>query len=227
MKLPIGSYSFYNSLQNCPHAAYHRYVGKTIPYVQSPEAKWGDEVHQALEKRVRDGEPLPESMAGAAPIAEQFHQYAQHLPVQVEMQLAITQNGRPCAYKDWNNVWFRGKLDCVLLDHAEWPTTAWMVDWKSGNVREDPFELECGALLLKATYLSLQTVHAEYVWLKTGTKGLRYTLDQPRQTFDKLVNLRKEAEDYMAKGDWPKRKTPLCGWCDVKSCEHNTSHRRK
>ena len=221
-KLPIGSYSFYSTFKNCPHQAFHRYVGKTMPFVETPEMAWGNQVHAALEQSVKTGTDLPENMAAAQGLALQFYKMSKVVAVRVELQLAMTIDGKPCEYKDWDHVWFRGKLDCVTRT----PTTAWMVDWKTGNVREDPFELECGALLLKVNRPELEDIKGEFFWLKTGQAGLRYTLNQHAKTFATLQELNAEAQGYLASGEWPKRKTPLCGWCDVMSCENNTKLKR-
>lgn len=222
MKLPIGSYSFYNQLENCPHQAYHRYVAKTLPYVESPEMAWGNKVHAALEHHIKSGTTLPDEMAAATGLAKQFRDMSKVVAVRCELQLAMTVDGHPCDYKDYDNVWFRGKLDCVTRTDA-W---AWMVDWKTGNPREDPFELECGALLLKVNRPELADIKGEYFWLKTGSAGLRYTLNDHARYYAKLVNLRRDAETYLQSGEWPKKKSPLCGWCAVRSCEHNTMDKR-
>lgn len=217
MKLPIGSYSFYNQFQNCPHKAYHIYVARSIPYVESPEMKWGNDVHAAMEKRIGYGVPLPTEMRAAENIAAQFDTYSKQVPVKVEYQLAMTDKGQPCEWKA-SNAWFRGKLDCTLFTNEY--DAAWMVDWKTGNVREEPFELEAGALLLKVHHPELQIIRGEYFWMETGQNGLRYTFGDHAGTFGKLQRLREEAEGYLSKGDFPKRKNPLCGWCPVQSCEH-------
>jgi hypothetical protein len=222
VKLPIGSYSFYNTLANCPHQAFHRYVGKTLPYVESPEMAWGNQVHAAFEHRIKSGATLPDTMQAGEVLAGMFHDIAKVVAVRVELQLAMTADGKPCDYKDYDRVWFRGKLDCVTRT----ADSAWMIDWKTGNVREDPFELECGALLLKVNRPELADIKGEYFWLKTGQAGLRYTLNNHDRYYAKLVNLRHDAETYLEKGEWPKKKTPLCGWCDVMSCEHNTKLKR-
>lgn len=223
MKLPIPSYSFYNQLENCPFKAYNIYVARTIPYVESPEMAWGNRVHSAMEHRIKHGDPLPGEMQAAERVAAQFHDYKRVAPVGVELQLAMTQDGKPAEWKA-PNVFFRGKLDLVVRDDP--PQHAWMIDWKSGNVREDPFELECGALLLKVHYPSLRDIQAEYFWMKTGTAGLRYTLNNHAETYQKLARLKSEAENYFRMGQWPKRKNPLCGWCDVLTCENNTKLKR-
>jgi hypothetical protein len=218
VKLPIGSHTFYATLENCPHQAYHRYVGKTIPFVSTPEMDWGNQVHAAFEHRIKSGTALPDTMSAGEELADMFWRMSKVVAVRVELQLAMTRDGQPCEYRDYDRAWFRGKLDCVTRTSA----SAWMIDWKTGNVREDPSELERGALLLKVNRPELADIKGEYFWLKTGQPGLRYTLNQHDKTFDRLVNLRLEAETYLQSGEWPKRKTPLCGWCDVTACEHNT-----
>ena len=223
MKLPIGNYSFYNQFENCPHKAFQIYVAKSIPYVESPEMAWGNKVHTAMEHRIKHGTPLPEGMEAAENTAGVFHGMAKTLPVHVEHKLAMRQDGQPCDYWD-DKAFFRGKLDCVTTNTIT--TYAWMIDWKTGNVREEPFELECGALLLKVNQPTLEQITGEYFWFKTGQPGLRYTFSNHGQTYDKLVKLRLEAEGYLRSGEWPKRKTPLCGWCDVLACEHNTKLKR-
>lgn len=233
MKLPVGTYSFYNAFENCPHKAYHVYVAKSVPYVETPEMKWGNDVHSAMEARIKHGSPLPETMTSAEPVASQFHTMSKTVTVQVEQKLAVTAGGLPCDFWD-DKVWFRGKLDCTVMA-LKLSTSAWLVDWKTGNVREEPFELETNALLLKVNHPTLETIHGEYFWMKTGQNGLRYTLNSHGQTFARLQALRSEAEGYFASGAsaadagraWPKRKNPLCGWCPVTSCEFNTSHKRK
>ncbi|MDE2471843.1 MAG: hypothetical protein KGL35_24745 [Bradyrhizobium sp.] len=224
MKLPIGSYSFYSTCINCWHQAFHKYVSKTIPFVKTPEMQWGDDVHKAIENRIRHGSVLPDNMQAAENACAVFHDYGKLLPIRVEHQLAMTRDGAPCDYNDYDRVFFRGKLDYVVMNQER--TTGWMVDWKTGNVREDPFELETGAMLLKVNQPSLETIKGEYFWMKTGQNGLRYTLGQHDKTYERILNLRAEAETYLRAGEWPKQKSPLCGWCDVMACEHNTKLKR-
>lgn len=219
MKLPIGTYSFYNQLIQCPHKAYHTYVARTLKYVETPEMAWGNKVHAAMENYIKYQVELPEDMKVAEATASVFREYSKLINVHVEYKLAMLANGAPCAYDD-PNVWFRGKLDCVVMPKEK--TFAWMVDWKTGNVREDPFELETGALLLKVHHSDIESIKAEYFWMKVGQNGLRYTLNDHARTYQQIVNLHGEALTYLRSGEWPKRKTPLCNWCAVKSCEHYT-----
>lgn len=222
MKLPVGTYSLYNAFENCPHKAWHIYVLKDIPYVESPEMKWGNDVHKAMERRLRNAVPLPENMQAAEPLAAQIHGLG--LDIEPELYIGMTAIGGHCSPRA-ADVWFRGKLDCPVIPKPQ--TAAWIVDWKTGNVREEPFELETNALLLKCMYPELEQIVANYFWFKTGENGLRYTCNDHSRTFARLQSLRDEMEGYAARGEWPKRKNPLCGWCPVMTCENNTSHKRK
>ena len=224
MKLPIGTYSLYNQLENCPHKAYHIYVLKDVPYVESPEMKWGNDVHSALEHRIADGTPLPETMTAAEPTAATLHRLKDRFDVHVEQKIGMSASGEPCDF--WSaDCWFRGKLDVSVINDDF--KAAWLLDWKTGKVREEPFELECQALLTKVNHPDLDLICGNYFWLQTGKEGHRYTLGDHDKVFGKLHDLRDELETYAEKGDWPKRKNPLCGWCPVMSCENNKSHRRK
>lgn len=224
MKLPIGTYSLYNQFENCPHKAYHIYVLKDVPYVETPEMKWGNDVHSGIEHRIKDGTPLDPKMQAAEPIAAKVHGLKEHATVHVEYKLALDLTGRPVDF--WSDAcWFRGKIDVavVALDIR----AAWLIDWKTGKKREEPFELECGALLLKANTPKINNIVGEYFWLQEGKAGLRYDLNKHSYTFAKLRAYRNEMQVYAKAGTWPKKKNPLCGWCPVMSCEHNKSDRRK
>lgn len=224
MELPIGTFTNFNAFENCPHKFFKTYVLKAIPYVESPEMKWGNDVHSAMENRIGKGTPLPENMQQAEPVAAMCASMPPSFTVRVEYRLAMTAQGQPCGWAG-QGCWFRGKLDYIAMPPAL--DGAWMLDWKTGNVREDPLELETGALLLRVNHQSIAHIEGEYFWMKAGQKGFRYTLNDPSSTFAWLQSRRAEMEKYHAAGDWPKRKNPLCGWCGVVSCEFNTAYKRK
>jgi hypothetical protein len=220
MPLPIGNYTFYSNFQNCPHKAWHMYVLKDLPHTpKSKEQNWGNDVHSAMEKRVRDGVPLPELMAPAEGIAKVIHELREPAEVDAELYIGMTQQGQPCPSRS-DDCWFRGKIDVAV----RLAPNAWIVDWKTGKVREEPFELETNALLLKINWPELTNIVANYFWMQSGTHGLRYHCNDHSRTFGTLQSIRAEMDHYELQGHgWPKRKNPLCGWCPVKSCEHNTN----
>ena len=103
-------------------------------------------------------------------------------------------------------------------------TTAYLADWKTGNVKEDPFELEVQAVLLKAKYPEIQKVMGQYVWLKEMRLGQLYDVSDMHGTWQQINHLVRLIENDLTRGEFDKEPGPLCGgkWgsCAVKDCEH-------
>src|SRR5258708_25262580 len=59
-KFPL-TYTILNTYLICPHQMMRRYIKKDLKFVETPEMKFGNEAHAALELRMA-GKPLPENM---------------------------------------------------------------------------------------------------------------------------------------------------------------------
>lgn len=226
MKFPILSYSLTNEFVNCPHKAYHRFIAKDIPFIKTDEMVYGDEIHKALEKRLAQGKALgPDNRT-----LNKAYKYCLTLndignlnyPIRVEYFIGMRIDASPCAWDD-DKVWFRGKADVAAIV----PAQGWLIDWKTGNKREDPFELECQAMLLHAHHPNVASWVGEYFWFKENYPyGLRHTLD-PMQTYQKVARIYGEMAECWKRDEWPKRKNPLCPWCAVSTCENFTGGKGK
>ena len=203
----IWSFSFLSCYLNCPFDAYHRYVVKDIPYVETPQQKAGNEVHKALEHRLK-GKPLPKELHRHEHWVKPLERYT----IEPELRLGITTEGKPTDFfaKD---VWGRGKIDVPIVEGDN----AVILDWKNGKVWEDPFELRVQAVLLKAKYPNLKRIQGSYVWLNESRVGVIYDLSDVGATWSKICALMEE----VAGSEWEKKPGKLCGFCPVKSCEHN------
>jgi len=196
----------------CPHQFWHRYILKTVPYKPTEAMQWGNDVHDAFQKRIQGGKPLPDTMRQwetlAAPFAERG--------AQTEVQLAVGYTYQETDYwgKGTQVPFVRGKIDCAVVNN----TRAYMADWKTGKRREDPFELEIGAMLLKARYPDLQIIIGTYVWLQDSDLGKPHDLSDTNKTFRKCQQIAQEISQDQV---FEKRPGPLCGWCGVKTCEYN------
>ena len=174
---------------------------------------WGNKVHTAFEQRIAWGKPLPLDMAQWEPFATPLDGRS----VKVEQKLGLTAEGKPCGFFD-QSVRFRVKIDAALVNGAN----AYMVDWKTGSSKyEDPFELEIGAMHLHALHPTLTKIVGQYAWLKENRLGQPHDLSETNRTWDKVNKLLVRMEAAKKSGDWPKRESPLCAWCDVLSCEYN------
>ncbi len=220
----IGSYSLLNQYRNCPHATFHKYVAKTIPFVETPQMAEGNAIHLAMENRLRIKQPLPPEYAQWEPFAAPFSRYDRNhdAGLLVEEKLGVSKDGKPCGFFD-KDVFFRGKIDVAVVGGSK----AYMADWKSGGSKyEDPFELEIGAVLLQAKY-AVRTIKGQYAWLAENRLGTMYDLSDTDKTFAKMKHLMEEIESDRARNWFEKRKSGLCGWCPVETCEHHFVARPK
>jgi hypothetical protein len=215
MKLPIYSYTFLNTYDICPKQAFHRYVLKDIKFVPTEAITWGTTVHEALDKRVGKGTPLPAECVRYEPYAAALDALK---PI-TESKVAIKRDGSAVSYYD-DAVWFRGKADVVVINGD----TGLFFDWKTGNSNyESPYELELHAMAFQAAHPHLKKITARYVWLKDNKLGRPYDVSNVKETLEELQEKADEIEMRNKQGIWPTKQGPLCGWCPVKSCGFNRS----
>ena len=209
----VGTFTMMNCYENiCAHQAYHRYIAKSTPYVETPAMKQGNEGHAAFEHRVGGGKPLPVDFQKWEPFAAAFDGYS----AQVEQKLGLTAEGQPCGFFD-GNVRFRVKIDVSLVSGE----TAHITDWKFGSSKfEDPLELAIGAMHLHAKHPQLKKISGHYIWLKEDRVGQTHDLSDTLATWTRANKILQSMEDARLSGEWPKKPSGLCSWCDVKSCEH-------
>lgn len=202
----------------CPRQFFMTYIKKAIPYKATPEMDFGNRVHDAFERRVGGNVPLPSEM-------RQWEKFAAPLDgskARVELKLGITREGRPTGFFD-ADVFGRVKVDTIVMNG----TAGVMFDWKTGNSKyEKPFELEIGAMFLKAHNPHLTKVSGSYVWLKDDRVGRAYDLSDFNSTWARVNNIVEKIEDNMATGEWEERRGPLCAWCRDFSCSNNTNQKR-
>ena len=208
----VASYSALDQFKKCPHKFYRQYIVKDQPYIETPERKYGNDVHAAFAQRLSSKQPLPESMRKWERFAYPFDGYQ----VLVEQKLGMTERAASTGFWD-NDVWFRGTPDAAVIKDDK----AFILDWKSGNSKyEDPFELETNALLLKMKFPQLQKVVGSYAWLKEDRVGNQYDLSDFKKTYLAVMSLVVAIKAKIVSSEWPKQKSSLCGWCSVEDCEY-------
>lgn len=212
MKPLVGSYSFVNDYENCPKKAFHKYVARDVPYEETDAMRWGNHVHEAFEKRITAGKPLPKDLEQYEPMVGYFD----GKPVGGELKVGITKEGKPCTFFA-DNVWFRGKIDVSYLQ----PPHGIFFDWKTGKKREDPYELEIQAVLLQARQPTVEVLTGRYIWLQDRVIGKAHNLSDTLSTYKKIVGVMEHVARNGAVNHWPARENPLCPWCPVASCVYN------
>lgn len=210
------THSSLNTFETCPRQYEGKYVLKNVDDPQGPEAIWGDQVHQALEDRVRDGTPLPTNM-------RQYDRYALAVAQRpgekiLEGKYAINRDLEPV---DWYSpeCWTRGKID-VLTDNEK---VIDVLDWKSGKMKTDQSQLKLYSLFALTHHKAAEKVRAGYVWLKNRvvTPPLVVTRADVPDIVDNIEARYLPLEYAHRSGIFKPRPSGLCrGWCPVTTCEH-------
>lgn len=224
-KIIAWSYSAMNTFETCPRQYYAKHVSKEVPFVQNAAAKWGDDVHKALEAGIKDGTPLPANMAMYQRFLDAVKLRAQGIQGKLiaEQPVALTRDLEPVSWftrkTAKNPVWFRLKVDVTI--HAG--KYGELLDWKTGKKKDDPDQLHLYALVAFILYPELETVNTGYVWLKEGeiTPPVTYHRSQLQEMLQYWVDKYEVLEEAFIRDDFPPRPSGLChGWCEVKSCPH-------
>jgi len=208
--LPIPlSYTSLNDYEVCPKRFYHKHLAKDIPPENKSYAQLGGTaVHEALKKRLKIREPLPEEFKQyeGPCVAIESHDSIKHL----ELKLGVDASGQAVDFFG-PRVRLRGALDVAMLSSP----VALILDWKTGKPWEAPFELQVQGLLLKAKYPDLKLLTGAYVWLKEGGRvGPLYKLDAQKAWGD-VCDRAASIAHRIKTNDWPADDGPLCAYCPV------------
>ena len=223
------SHSSINCYDTCPYQYRAKYVTKEVRFTQSAEAKWGDDVHNALEAYGKSGRPLPTNMLHYKPYIDAV--LARPGEKIFEGACAIDIDGNKCSYweKDatgGNKVWIRAKIDVLNLRFDL--RRAEIFDWKTGKTpKDDPEQMMMYAMFVFLFYPDIDEVRTGFSWLK---QPLHEAFTTPRtfyrrQLSELMAYFRRkhgDIEHAIEVDAFPKKQSGLCnGWCDVKSCEYS------
>lgn len=212
------SYSSLTSFETCPRRHHLTRVAKRVDDPMGPDARYGIEVHQAIEKYLKSATPLPARMAGYAGPPDALK--AKPGELIVEKRLALTSDLQPTDY--WGpHAWWRGAIDAGKIG----ATTAVLLDWKLGKPKNDDAQLSLFAMAAFAHYPQIERVAVGYVWLAHNSLSPmvfeRAQAPAIAEAFrPRVINLVRAHEE----GDYPPRPSGLCRkWCPVPNdmCEHS------
>lgn len=208
----VATATFLNDYENCPCKAHARYIAKAVPYVETPQMRWGNVVHKACEGRLTSGKPLPPEVEFLEPICLAIEQSGK---VHGEQQVAVTARWEPCKFLA-DDVYGRGKIDVRVQRGSH---KAVLLDWKTGKRREDPTELRIHAAMLKAREPELREIVGHYIWTQDARLGEAHDLSDVGRTRLLVDGMMNHVTSSLKTGHFPPRENPLCGWCDVDTCE--------
>lgn len=209
------SYSKLKNFAECPKKMYEvdickNHAEEILP--GSPLA-WGNAVHDALAKTLRDNVPLPPDMLQYQPWIDRVK--AGEGKLLVEQKYAITRDFRPTTYFA-DDVWYRGIGDVVRLNSP----VALVLDWKTGKILEDSVQLMLMAQCLFSHYPDITHVRSSFVWLKDDCETpellTRQEVANEWVTLLERVNALEEATKQL---NFPPKPGRLCkSYCPVNSC---------
>jgi len=213
------SYTALEQFQNCPNQyAEHRFFCN-IPFEETDYIRWGNEVHKAMEDRIRHGKPLPDSM-------KQWEKFPQTLEaaavkhggdLTAEQEMTLTRHFTPCGWFD-NKAFVRSKVDAIIKNE----NTMWLYDWKTGKTRHKPLQLLIFAV--KAAVMNPEIDHfkTRYIWLSTGeVTGEDYHRSNLVELFKPVLRDVARMQRAWQTRNFQCRTSGLCrGWCQVTDCVH-------
>ncbi len=215
------SYSSIKTFEQCPKKYYHLKVLKDVKDSGNTATIYGQQVHQAAEDYVKDGTPIPEKFAYIRGVVERIAKQDGKKYTEHKMGLKKTEDGYETCEFLGKDVWWRGIADVVIINGS----TAYSIDYKtSKNARyADTKQLDLVAGGLFVEFPQLDTIRSALVFVVSGDVVKK---DHYREHMDKYLNTFESALDRLDNAEqsavWNAVTGPLCRFCPVVSCEHNT-----
>jgi hypothetical protein len=215
------SYSSIKTFEQCPKKYYHLKVLKDVKDSGNEATIYGQEVHKACEDYIKDGVEIPEKFAYVRKVVERIAKQEGEKHTEMKMGLKRVGDGyEPCKFLG-KDVWWRGIADVVVINGS----TAYSIDYKtSKNARyADTKQLDLVAGGLFVHFPQLDTIKSALIFVVSGDviKKNHY-----REHMDKYLNTFEDSLDRLDNAEqnavWNAVTGPLCKFCPVVSCEHNT-----
>ena len=215
------SHSSLKDYEGCARRYHAVKILKLYPFQETEATRYGTQLHLAAEEYVRDGKPLPpqfEFIKGTldALLAKPGRKLA-------EQKMALDEKLNPVGWFD-KTVWVRGIADLLILDDDN--LTAWVVDYKTGNNKyPDRDQLKLMSLMVFRHYPHIREVKSALLFVvKEDMVKHNMSIEEADAEWWKYRERVGRIGACMEADVWNPNRTPLCGWCPVKSCEFHKEH---
>lgn len=208
------SFSGLKDFIGCPKRYQEVKVLKNFEQKFNEAAQYGNKVHEALEKYVKDGTELPLNY-------QQFKAWADaliQLPGQklTEHRMALTVDRQPCTWAA-KDMWVRGIADLLIIDgeHAR------VIDYKTGSERyPEPKQLKLMALLVFSHYPEVKKVSGALMFImKNVIIDEEYTRDMIDELWTAFTPDLERLSQAYENNVWPANPSALCRFCPVNTCQ--------
>lgn len=211
------SYSHIKQFETCPKQFYHARVLKEYPFEETPEIRYGNELHKAAEHYIRDGKPLPDRFNFTKAALDRLNNFSGDKLC--EYKMGLTKDLEPCTFFD-KQVWWRGVVDLAIVNGSH----ARVIDYKTGNSNyADTGQLELMALATFRHFPDVEQVKAALLFvisnkLIPGT----YSRDDEPKLWQKWLKKYHRMRKAHQTGVWNTNPSGLCKrHCPVTACVHN------
>lgn len=210
------SYSKLKNFKVCPKRMYEIDLCGNFKEAIVPGGPldWGNRVHDAIAKALRDNIPLPTEMTALLqPWVDRVRRGTGDLLV--EQKYAITRSFSPTTYFG-HDVWYRGIGDVVRIDRD----LALVLDWKTGKILEDSAQLMLMAQCIFSHFPAVKYVRSEFVWLKEDcTTPELFTRAEVAEQWVGLMDEVNGLEEAAKLMNYPPKPNNFCkNHCPVTSC---------
>lgn len=216
------SYSSLALFKQCPKKYFHLRVAKDFKEPETEALTYGTQVHEAAEKFIRDGEPIPPKFAFIQESLDMLNKLDG--AKLCEYKMGLTKNLEPCDFFS-EDVWWRGIADLIVLNEEK--EMAFVVDYKTGKSSRfaDTKQLEILSLALFKHFPKVKRVKAGllFVVAKDFVKT-EYQQGNEKAWVSWLDDTNRLEEAYKSEV-WNAKPNFSCkNYCAVVSCVHNGRH---
>ena len=213
------SHSSLKDYEGCPRRYHEVKVLKNYPFRDTDATLYGKEFHSAAEFYIKDDTPLPPQFEFIKDTLDALKSKPGRKLC--EHQMGITQSLQPCGFNA-PEVWARGIADLLIINDDN--LTARVVDYKTGNNKyPDREQLKLMALMVFTHFPHIRKVTGALLFVvKNDLVKASYLREESEEHWWDYRERVARIEQAHESGVWNPKPTPLCGWCVVKTCEHNT-----
>jgi len=222
----VWSYSSLAKFETCPYQWYSNYILKEIEFVGNAAVLWGQQAHDALDKRLKTGNPMPTRFQHYEKYALAVDNFVEKVDghMEAEYEMAIDKDNNKVGWWDKSAVQ-RGKSDVSIFFDEK----CLIEDWKTGKYRPNTQELEYFSLLTFKIHPDVEDIRTVYLWFKEdGDPTIEQfnrakDFDRLEETFeDKIYSIEQALEMDM----FPAKRSGLCrNYCGSPSCKHSGNYK--
>ena len=213
------SYSSVKMFENCGRQFNEVRILKKFKPSPTEATMYGERVHKAFEEFIRDKKPLPENLEHYRPFVEPLANVPGE--IRCEDKMGIRADFTPCGFFD-DGVWFRGIPDYLAINPER--TIAREGDYKTGKSSRyaDTGQLELMAAMVMSHYPTVNKVKGALIFVvaKDIIKA-EFTRKQLPDIYSRWAGKVAQIEAAIENNVWNPRRSPLCGFCPVTTCDHH------